>query len=106
MVSPQNAEASRKFAQDRKLTMDLLIDSANRVAKEYGLVYTVPDDLQKVYKQLGIDLAKQNDDGSWELPMPARYIIDRDKKIRYAEVNPDYTVRPDPSHTIEALKNI
>jgi len=36
----------------------------------------------------------------------ARYIIDQDQVVRYAEVNPDYTVRPDPSHTIEVLKEI
>jgi len=106
MVSPQSAAASREFAESKGLTMDLLVDSANQVAKKYGLAYTVPDDLKAVYKQLGIDLSKQNDDGSWELPMPARYIIDTHKTIRYAEVSPDYMVRPDPSHTIEALKKI
>jgi peroxiredoxin len=106
MVSPQSAAASRKFAESKGLTMDLLVDSANRAAKAYGLVYTVPDDLKTVYKQLGIDISKQNDDGSWELPMSARYIIDTNRAIRYAEVSPDYTVRPDPSHTIEALKNM
>lgn len=104
MISPQSAEASRRFAENMGLTMDLLVDTANRTAKQFGLVYTVPDDLKNVYKQLGIDVPKYNDDGSWELPMPARYIIGADKKIVYAEVNPDYTVRPDPSHTIEALK--
>ncbi len=106
MVSPQSAEASRQFVESRGLTLDLLIDSANQAAKTYGLVYTVPDDLKKVYKQLGIDLSQQNADGSWELPMPARYIIDTHQTIRYAEVSPDYMVRPDPSHTIEALKKI
>ncbi len=106
MISPQSAEASRKFAEDKGLSMALLVDSGNRVAKQFGLLYTVPDELKKVYKQLGIDVSKHNDDGSWELPMPARYIITTDKKISYAEVSPDYMVRPDPSHTIEALKII
>lgn len=106
MISPQGPEASRKFAQKKKLTMELLVDSGNLVAKEYGLVYTVPDDLQKVYQQFGLDVSKSNDDGSWDLPISARYIIGTDKKIHYASLNPDYTVRPDPSETIEALKQI
>jgi len=86
--------------------MDLLIDAGNQVAQKYGLVYTVPEDLQTVYKQLGIDVSQYNDDGSWQLPMSARYIIDTDNLIRYASVNADYTVRPDPSETIAALERI
>ncbi len=86
--------------------MDLLVDSGNRTAESYGVVYSVPEELQAAYKQLGIDVSAYNEDGSWRLPMPARYIIDTDRQIRYADVNPDYTVRPDPSETIEALKKI
>ena len=106
MISPQSAEASRQFAEKKGLTMELLVDSANQVAAKYGLVYTVPDDLKKVYQQFGIHVDKNNDDGSWDLPMSARYIIDTDGTIFYAQVSADYTVRPDPAHTIEALKDM
>jgi peroxiredoxin len=106
MVSPQSKEASRQFAEKKGLTMQLLVDSGNQAAKAFGLVYTVPGDLQKVYQQFGIHVDKNNADGSWDLPMSARYIIDTDATIRYAQVNADYTVRPDPSHTTEALKNL
>jgi len=106
MISPQSQEQSRKFVEDKGLTMELLVDSGNRIAEAYGLVYTVPQDLQKVYQQLGIDVAAYNDDGSWQLPMSARYIIDLQGMIRYAAVNADYTVRPDPSETIAALEKL
>ncbi|MCF8029072.1 MAG: redoxin domain-containing protein [Desulfobacteraceae bacterium] len=106
MISPQSAEASRRFAEKNGLTMELLVDSANQAAAKYGLVYTVPDDLKKVYQQFGIHVDKNNDDGSWDLPMSARYIIDTDRTIFYAQVSADYTVRPDPAHTIEALKDM
>jgi len=86
--------------------MELLSDLGNQVAEKYGLVYAFPEDLKKVYLQFKIDLAKYNGDDSWKLPLSARYIIDRQQMIRYAEVSADYTVRPDPSHTIEALKEI
>ena len=80
-------------------------DPGNQTAEKYGSVYTVPEDLKKVYLQFGIDLPKYNDD-SWRLPMPDRYIIDQRQMVRNAAVNPDYTVRPDPSHTIYVLKEI
>jgi peroxiredoxin len=106
MISPQTEEHSRAFVKKKKLSMEILSDPGNQTAEKFGLVYTVPEDLKKVYLQFGIDLAKYNDDDSWRLPMSARYIIDQDQVIRYAEVSPDYTVRPDPSHTINALKEI
>jgi len=37
-------------------------------------------------------------------PLPARSIIDRNPVIRYAEYDPDYTVRLGPEHTLAALK--
>jgi len=36
--------------------------------------------------------------------MPARYIIDRDGRVRYARTDPDYTRRPEPEETLEALR--
>ena len=106
MISPQTEERSRAFVKSKNLSVELLSDPGNRTAEKYGLVHTVPEDLKKIYLQFGIDLSKYNDDDSWRLPMPARYIIDQDQAIRYAEVNPDYTKRPDPLHTIKALKKI
>ena len=55
---------------------------------------------------IGIDLNKYNGDDSWTLPMPGRFIIDRSGVIRYAEVNPDYTVRPEPEEVIGILKEL
>jgi len=94
------------LVKSKNLSVELLSDPGNQTAEKYGLVYTFPEDLKKVYLQFGVDLPKYNDDESWRLPMPARYIIDQEQIVRYAEVSPDYTVRPDPSHTIAALKKI
>jgi len=86
--------------------MDLLVDSGNRVAESYGIAFNIQKDLQAAYKQSGIDISEYNDDASWKLPMPARYIIDQNQRIRYSEINADYTIRPEPSETIEVLKKM
>ena len=61
---------------------------------------------KEVYLKFGIKLHEYNGDDSWTLPLPARLIIGQDGNIRYAEINADYTVRPDPAETITALKRI
>ena len=105
-ISPQLVKFNREFVEQKKYTFDLLSDPGNKVAKTFGLVYTVPEDLQKIYLQFGLDAPKHNGDDSWSLPMPARYIIDREGLVRYAEVSPDHTVRPEPEDTIAALKEL
>ncbi len=106
MISPQIEEHNRSLIQDKNLSFELVSDPGNRVAKKFGLVFQLPDDLKQLYLKFGINLESANNDDSWTLPLPARYIIDRDAVIRYAEADPDYTVRPDPQHTIEALKSL
>jgi peroxiredoxin len=105
-ISPQKAEFNREFTEQKKFTFDLLSDPGNQTAKAYGLVYSVPQDLRKIYLQFGLDVPKHNGDDSWSLPMPARYIIDQTGIIRYAAVDADYTVRPEPESTIAALKEL
>ena len=105
-ISPQLHEFSREMIQQKNLTFDMVSDPGNLVAKAYGLVHTLPEDLRRVYLQFGIDVPKHNGDDSWTLPLPARFIIDRGGIVRYAEVTPDHTVRPEPEDTIAALKEI
>ena len=105
-ISPQLPEFSRKLISQKNLTFELLSDPGNNVARAFGIAFSFPEDLRNLYLKFGLDIPKHNGDDSWTLPMPARYIIDQNSIIRYAEVNPDYTVRPEPEHTIEALKAI
>ncbi len=105
-VTPQEKRYSRAMIEEKGLGFDMLSDPGNRVAKRYGIVYQVPDDLKQVYLQFGLRVHEYNGDESWELPMPARLIVDRSGTIRYAAINPDYTIRPDPQETLAALAEL
>ena len=104
MVSPQIQKHVQEFKQEKGFSINLLSDPGNRVAEAYGLAYTVPEDLKGVYLDMGIDLSEYNGDDTWRLPMPARYIVDQDRVIRYARINPDHTQRPEPIETVKALE--
>lgn len=105
-ISPQTAANSRKSQRDNKLNLPILSDHGAVVADKLGLRFALPEDLIEVYSQFGNDLSKINDDPSWVLPMPARYVIGTDGVIAYAEVNPDYTRRPDPSELLPVLDRL
>lgn len=86
------------------LTFRVIGDKGNTVAARFGLAFTLPDDLKTLYSKFGIDLERFNGDTSWTLPMPGRFIVGPPGTILDAEVNPDYTKRPDPTEIIEVLK--
>ena len=103
-VSPQTAANSRKALRDNRLTFPILTDKGNEVAAAFGLRFRLPDDLVAVYKGFGNDLATVNGELSWTLPMPARYVVGVDGRVLHAEVNPDYTRRPEPSTLLPVLR--
>ena len=88
------------------MSFELLRDHGNRVAEAYGLAFTLPDNLREIYLKFGIDLAQGNGDGTWRLPMPARFVIDRQGIIRSVDADPDYTRRPEPARTVEFLRQM
>jgi peroxiredoxin len=88
------------------LSFPILSDEKSRVAAAFGLRFSLPDYLVELYKGFRNDLPTFNDDPAWVLPMPARYVIGTDGVIAYAEVNPDYTQRPDPSELLPVLDRL
>lgn len=106
MVSPQVARTTRETEEPKSMTYEVLRDLGNRVAEQYGLVFTLPEDLQAIYAKFAIDLPKGNGDGTWRLPVPARFVIDRQGVIRAVDADPDYTRRPEPAETVEVLKRL
>src|ERR1700753_1553950 len=106
-ISPQTAPNSRKSQRDNHVEFPILSDKGNEVADAFHLRFELPDYLQELYKKVfNNDLAVANGEPSWTLPMPARYVIGQDGVIRYAEVNPDYTTRPDPEELYPVLEKL
>lgn len=102
-ISPQTVQQSFFMADQHKLNFSLLSDSGNRVARQFGLVYRVPEEQQAVYRRAFINLPVANGDPSWELPISATYILNRDGRVFYASANADYTERPEPAQVLEVL---
>ena len=102
-ISPQTVQQSFFMADQHKLRFLLLSDAGNQVARQFGLVYRVPDDQQAIYRRSFVNLPFANGDSSWELPIPATFIVDRDSTILYASADEDYTRRPEPEDILLQL---
>ena len=105
-VSPQTPDASLTLKEKHDLEYSVLSDPNGETADSYNLVFKLPDTLIETYQQLGFNLPKFNGNDSWELPVPATYIIDQSGKIRFAYVDSDYSKRAEPSEIVELLKEL
>jgi peroxiredoxin len=119
-ISPQTVHQSYLMADQHKLRVPLLSDAGNQVAKQFRLAYRVPDYQQEIYSRVFVNLPFVNGDASWELPIPATYILGsnhRDHRVTtmqtaekntvlFASANPDYTERPEPGDILQVLAQL
>lgn len=104
-ISPQTVKQSYFMHDQHKLRFPLLSDAGNKVARQFGLTYRVPALQEAVYRRAFVNLPFTNGDDSWELPIPATYIIDREATIIYTSANEDYTERPEPTAIVASLQS-
>ena len=104
-ISPQTVQQSFFMRDQHKLRFPLLSDAGNKVARLFGLTYRVPDEQRTLYQRAFVNLPFVNGDNSWELPIPAIYIVDREGSVLYASADEDYAERPEPVNIVRFLAN-
>ncbi len=103
-ISPQTVKQSFFMYDQHKLRLPLLSDVGSKIARQFGLTYRVPTLQEALYRRAFVNLPFTNGDDSWELPIPATYILDRDGTVVFASANEDYTERPEPSNILRMLE--
>ena len=103
-LTPELERYTRNVHKKLNLTFDILTDLHLKTAEQFRLAFVLPDYLRNLYKSFGHPLDRFHDESEYRLPMPARYVIDKEGTIRAADVNADYTIRPEPFETVEVLK--
>jgi peroxiredoxin len=104
-ISPQLPDETLSTAQKNALEFDVLSDVSNKVADQFGLLFTLDERIQALYTQFGIDFEKYYGDKSYKLPLPATYVINQQGIITYAFLNEDYTLRAEPADVMAALES-
>lgn len=102
-ISPQKLQHSDYTATQHKLAFPVLSDAGNAVARQFGLVYEVPEYLREHYLRIFVNLPNANGDASWTLPLPALYVVDRDGTVLFAEAQADFRRRTEPTDILELL---
>jgi len=103
-ISPETPDNSLNTQEKNELAFPVLSDIDNAYAKELGLVFQMPEDLQEHYHNNGLHVDQHNGNENYELPMPATYVVDTTGKVIEAFVPEDYTERLDPENIVRALQ--
>jgi peroxiredoxin len=118
-ISPQRPSNALSITEKHELTFPVLSDESQDVIRAFKLHFDLPPMLKDLYGNAWgldltqqnadgswLDLTQQNADGSWSLPVPGTFVIDRDRRIRFAFVPADYRVRAEPDDAVAALRSL
>ena len=99
-ISQQTVAENLKAHQLLKLRFPILSDRGALIAEQFGVRWRVPKPLRDIFRKSGVDLPLLDEDESWALPIPARFILDKAGVIVYSEVNPGHS---SPSNARDVL---
>ncbi len=102
-IAPQIQRQSDFMVGQHGLPFPVLTDANNEVAEKFGLVYTVPEYHRNYYLSILVNIPFVNGEKSWRLPLPATYVVGKDRKVLYAEAHADFRVRPEPKEALAAV---
>jgi peroxiredoxin len=101
-ISPQTERQNDFMAGRHGLPFPVLCDPGCALAEKFGLVYAVPEYLRTYYLSIMVNLPFVNGEASWRLPIPATYVLDRERRVLFAEAHADFRVRPEPGDALAA----
>jgi peroxiredoxin len=102
-ISPESPDNSLSTAEKNALRFSVLSDREGRVARDYRLAFELSPELKAIYRSRGRDLAEWNG-GDWTLPVPATFVVGRDRRIALAHVDADYRSRLEPADAVAAAR--
>jgi peroxiredoxin len=105
-ISPQSPDQSLSTVEKAELDFTVLSDPGNRVAHRVGIVFQQADEVLEAQRKLGLDLAQVNAEGSTQLPRPSVLIVDKDRTVRFVDVQPDYTARTEVADILAGLAEL
>ncbi len=103
-LTPILPEHNRTLVEKHRLNFPMMSDPGNAYAAKLGIRFEVPPKVVEIYKGFGLDLPGANGDDSWSLPIPCRIVVDKTGIVRVADIDIDYTHRPEPSKTLADVK--
>lgn len=102
-IGPQTERQNDFMVAEHRLPFAVLSDPGCALAEQFGAAYAVPYYLRAYYLSILINIPFLNGEASWRLPLPATFVIAKDRRVLFAEAHADFRVRPEPEEALAAL---
>ena len=102
-LCPQLQVHNQSVVSDLGLEFPVLRDADNIVSSAFGLTLQQPAEVIAAEQTLGLDLPAHNGGANWDLPIPARFVIDANSHIRFAALHVDHRLRTEPLDCLNRL---
>ncbi len=106
VLSPETRDLPRQLKQQLNLDLTMLADVDYAVAISYGVLFRMPDETKAHYAGQGYDFGRRHGSTEWMLPIPATFVIDQGGVVRGAFVEPDFTMRQEPSDILNKVRQL
>jgi len=105
-LTPEKPYLAARTREKANANYSVYSDDAFAAAKAFRVHFVVDDETKSKYMQFGLKVAESNVSGTWELPAPATFVIDREGIIRWAFADWDYRKRADPDDVIKVVRSL
>jgi peroxiredoxin len=105
-VTPDTGAALRAAKEKHGLPFEVLSDIDQALGLQFGIVFRLPDAIQRFYLDRDIDLPIRHGNSAWLLPVPATFVIDQKGEIRHAYVDVNFARRMEPDDIVKAVQAI
>ncbi|WP_394746930.1 peroxiredoxin-like family protein [Spongiimicrobium salis] len=103
-ISAERPQLTNDTALKNILTYPIATDVDARFMKTLGIVFSLDEATKKEYRNFGIDLGHIHGNNNDELPVPAVYVINKNREIVFVHFEEDYMTRLEPLTLLEVLK--
>jgi len=103
-ITPEETARSETFLKEKGFSFPVAWDKDNAYAKQLNIVYALPTEVKKLHEDLGIDLKASQGNDQWQLPVPATFVVDGNRKVQFVYVDVDYTKRAETRDLLAAVK--
>lgn len=105
-IMPDGARFTEAYVASNDLPFPVLSDIDLGYSLSLGLIFWVGAEIQKLYEEVGVELEKYHGNQGCFLPMAAKFIVDRNGKVKARQVNTEFRERMEPESIIVALRDL
>ena len=102
-ITPEQPEGITNTMKKTGASFKIIHDKNLEIMNMFGVRFTISDQLNERYKSKNIYVERNNGPNGPNLPVPATYIVNQDRRIVFGFYDPDYRNRATVGKILENL---